>query len=450
MRECIIHKFVVESILLFLELLIILFLVLLNGIFSMSEIALVSSRKSRLETDARNGDKKAKQALDLANSPNRFLSTVQIGITLIGILTGVYSGDKMTTDAREFLARFDLLKPYASPLAVGLVVLFITYLSLVLGELVPKRIGMSKPEAIAKQVAGPMNLLSKFTNPFIVLLGFSSDFLIRLFNLKPSDNTVTEEEVKSLIVEGTTGGIFEEIEKEIVHNVFYLGDRRVASLMTHRQEIVWLDVNDSPEEIKSIIFNTKHAVYPLCRGSLDEVIGLIYIKDLIDNSLQEKIRGLEALAREPLYLPETTRAYLALEKFRENKVHFGIIIDEYGSVMGVVTMHDIMDALVGDISEDDGSDWEIVDRGDNSYLIDGQLPFDEFVQHFEVGLTEADKRELIGFNTLGGFILHILEDIPETGEKFDWKNFTLEVVDMDKSRIDKVLVTVIPTLTPED
>jgi len=427
-----------------------LLLVLLNGVFSMSEIALVSSRKSRLEAFARNGDKQAKAALDLANSPNRFLSTVQIGITLIGILTGVYSGDKITSDLEAMLGTLPLVSPYKHSLAVGLVVLLITFLSLVLGELVPKRIGMSNPEGIAKFVAKPMNVLSRITSPFIALLSLASDLLIRILNIKPNESSVTEEEIKSLIQEGTTGGVFEEIEQEIVHNVFQLGDRRVTSLMTNRQEIVWLDIEDSVEENKTKVFETKHAVYPLCRGTVDNVLGLIYIKDLIGEDVDERLASLQALKREPVYLPESNRAYQALEKFKEHRVFFGIIVDEYGGLMGVVTMHDIMDALVGDISEEDEYETEIIKRDDGTYLIDAQLPFDDFVQYFEVNVHENERKELVGFNTLGGFALHILEDIPETGERFRWKHFDFEIIDMDKSRIDKILVKKNEIIEPKD
>ncbi len=416
----------------------------------MSEIALVSSRKSRLEAFARNGDKKAKAALDLANSPNRFLSTVQIGITLIGILTGVYSGDKITSDLEATLATIPFIVPYQHSLAVGLVVLLITFLSLVLGELVPKRIGLSNPEGIAKFVAKPMNILSKITAPFIWLLSFVSDLLIKLLNIKQNESAVTEEEIKSLIQEGTSGGVFEEIEQEIVHNVFQLGDRRVTSLMTNRQEIVWLDAEDSVEENKAKIFATKHAVYPLCKGTVDNVLGLVYIKDLIGEDVEQKLAILPALKREPLYLPESNRAYQALEKFKEYRVFFGLIVDEYGGLMGVVTMHDIMDALVGDISEEDEFETEINQRADGSYLIDAQLPFDDFVQYFNVSVSDTDRKDLVGFNTLGGFALHVLEDIPETGESFTWKNFNFEIIDMDKSRIDKILVINHETTEPED
>ena len=423
-----------------MELLIILFLVLLNGIFSMSEIALVSSRKSRLEAAARNGDSNAKAALHLANSPTRFLSTVQIGITLIGLLTGMYSGDNITADFELFISNIAILKPYSHTLAVGTVLVFITYLSLVLGELVPKRIGMANPEAISKFMARPMNLLSKATAPFIGLLGFSSDMIIKLLNIKQGENAVTEEEIKSLIQEGTSGGVFEEIEQEIVHNVFQLGDRKVTSLMTNRQEIVWLDIEDSVEENKAIIFESRHSVYPVCRATVDDVVGLIYVKDLITMDIEEQLKDLTSILKEPVYLPESNRAYQALEKFKEQRVYFGIIVDEYGGLLGVITMHDIMDALVGDISEDIEEASEIVKREDGSFLVDAQLPFDDFLQYFSINMPETERRELTGFNTLGGFVLFILENIPKVGERFTWKNFDFELIDMDRSRIYKLLV----------
>lgn len=424
----------------FLELLIILLLVLLNGIFSMSEIALVSSRKSRLEAAAKNGDSNAKAALNLANSPTRFLSTVQIGITLIGLLTGMYSGDNITSDFEKIIYNIEILRPYSHSLAVGTVLVFITYLSLVLGELVPKRIGMANPEAISKFMAMPMNLLSKITAPFIALLGFSSDLIIKILNIKQSENSVTEEEIKSLIQEGTSGGVFEEIEQEIVHNVFQLGDRKVTSLMTNRQEIVWLDLEDTVEENKSKIFDSRHSIYPVCRGTVDDVVGLVYVKDLIATDIEAQMANLSSILRDPVYLPESNRAYQALEKFKEQRVYFGIIVDEYGGLLGVVTMHDIMDALVGDISEDIEEASEVIRREDGSYLVDAQLPFDDFLRYFNINMQETERREFVGFNTLGGFVLHILENIPKTGEKFSWKQFDFEVIDMDRSRIDKLLV----------
>jgi putative hemolysin len=414
--------------------------VLLNGIFSMSEIALVSSRKSRLEAAAKNGDSNAKAALTLANSPTRFLSTVQIGITLIGLLTGMYSGDNITSDFEKIIYNVEILQPYSHSLAVGTVLVLITYLSLVLGELVPKRIGMANPEAISKFMAMPMNLLSKITAPFIALLGFSSDLIIKILNIKPSENSVTEEEIKSLIQEGTSGGVFEEIEQEIVHNVFQLGDRKVTSLMTNRQEIVWLDLEDTVEENKRKLFDSRHSIYPVCRGTVDDVVGLVYVKDLIATDIEAQMTNLGSILRDPVYLPESNRAYQALEKFKEQRVYFGIIVDEYGGLLGVVTMHDIMDALVGDISEDIEEASEVIRRDDGSYLVDAQLPFDDFLRYFNINMQDTERREYVGFNTLGGFVLHILENIPKAGEKFSWKHFDFEVIDMDRSRIDKLLV----------
>ncbi|WP_083421884.1 hemolysin family protein [Arsenicibacter rosenii] len=423
-----------------MEILIILLLTILNGVFSMSEIALVSSRRSKLETAAKNGDRRAQVALDLANAPNRFLSTVQIGITLIGILLGIFSGDQLTTDVQSFIAQIDILQPYSRSVAVVVVLLMLTYTSLVLGELVPKRIGLSNPEGIAKTMAAPMIFLSKITSPFISLLSVSSDLLIKVLQIKPNESAVTEEEIKSLIQEGTTGGAIEEIEQEIVQNVFQLGDRRITSLMTNRQEIVYLDLEESAEENIEKVIQYKHSTYPLCNGGVDEVVGLIYSKDLLGKDLSTEILRLDSLKREVLYIPENNRAYQVLERFRERRQYVGIIVDEYGGVLGIVTLNDILDALVGDISETSEFNYEIREREDGSFLIDAQLPFDEFIEHFDITLSAQTRRDLTGFDTLGGFALHILKDIPQTGETFTWHNYQFEIVDMDKSRIDKMLV----------
>ncbi len=423
-----------------MELLIILLLTILNGVFSMSEIALVSSRKSKLETAAKNGDRRAQVALDLSNAPNRFLSTVQIGITLIGILLGIFSGDKLTDDVQNFVAQIDILRPYAHSVAVVLVLLLLTYLSLVFGELVPKRIGLSNPEGIAKTMAGPMILLSRVTSPFIALLTASSDLLLKLLNIKPNESAVTEEEIKSLIQEGTSGGAIEEIEQEIVQNVFQLGDRKITSLMTNRQEIVYLDLEDEPAENKAKILESKHSVYPLCNGSVDEVVGLIYAKDFLGKDLDTELLHLNDIKRDALFIPENNRAYQVLERFRERRQYVGVIVDEYGGVLGVITLNDILDVLVGDINDDIHSDYEIREREDDSFLIDAQLPFEDFLSYFSITINAQTKRELTGFDTLGGFALHILKDIPQAGETFIWHGYQFEIIDMDKSRIDKMLV----------
>lgn len=424
----------------FVELLIILLLTILNGVFSMSEIALVSSRRSRLETAAKNGDRRAQVALDLANSPNRFLSTVQIGITLIGILLGIFSGDKLTDDVQNYVAQVEFLRPYAHSVAVVLVLLLLTYLSLVFGELVPKRIGLSNPEGIAKTMAGPMILLSRLTSPFITLLTLSSDLLLKVLNIKHNESAVTEEEIKSLIQEGTSGGAIEEIEQEIVQNVFQLGDRKITSLMTNRQEIVYLNLEDDPAENKARIIEHRHSIYPLCNGSVDEVVGLIYTKDLLGKDLDTELLHLKDIKRDALFIPENNKAYQVLERFRERRQYVGVIVDEYGGVLGIITLNDILDVLVGDINDDIHSDYEIRERGDGSYLIDAQLPFEDFLSYFSININAQTRRELTGFDTLGGFALHILKDIPKTGETFVWHKYQFEIMDMDKSRIDKILV----------
>ncbi len=421
-----------------MEILIILILVIINGVFSMSEIALISSRKTKLEIASKNGDRRALAALDLANSPNRFLSTVQIGITLISILTGIFSGDTITIGVQNFLTNLGLDIKYAENVAVGLVVLMIGFVQLVLGELVPKRIGMSNPEAIAKFMVAPMNVLSKITSPFIWLLTKCSDLIIKVLGIEVSDNSVTEEEIKSMIQEGTSGGAIDEIEQEIVQNVFHLGDRKITSLMTNRSDVTFLDIEDSVKVNIDKIIESKHSVYPICEGDIDNIIGLLYIKDLLGKDLNIELETLKKFGKEPLFIPENNQAYQALEKFREERIHMGIILDEYGSVMGIITLNDILDALVGDISMDDEFEYDIHEREDGSFLVDASLPFDDFLNHFEIIIN--NRKEYTGFDTLGGFALHILQEIPDTGDTFEWENYEFEIIDMDKNRIDKILL----------
>lgn len=408
----------------------------------MSEIALVSSRKTKLEILSKNGDKRAQAALDLANSPNRFLSTVQIGITLISILTGIFSGDTLTENLKATLMSWGLADNYADELAVGLVVLIIGFVQLVLGELVPKRIGMANPEAIAKVMAAPMNILSKITSPFIWLLTICSDLIFKILGIQQSENSVTEEEIKSMIQEGATGGAIDEIEQEIVQNVFHLGDRKIPTLMTSRSEITILDLEDSVEENKAKVMEYKHSVYPVCKDGVDNIIGLLYIKDLLGKDLDFELQNLEPLLKEPLFIPENNHAYQALEKFREERIHIGIIVDEYGSVLGIITLNDILDALVGDISVHDEFEYDIHEREDGSFLVDASLPFDDFLNHFSIQIN--NRKEYTGFDTLGGFALNILKEIPDTGDKFEWGDYEFEIIDMDKNRIDKILVMKVP------
>jgi putative hemolysin len=419
------------------EILLILGLILLNGLFSMAEIALVSARKARLEAQANKGDKRAKEALELANHPDTFLSTVQIGITLIGILTGIMSGEKLKTDFVEFLNRFPSISHYSNGLATAIIVIIITYFSMVLGELVPKRLGLARPETIAKFMAKPMRILSKITHPFIWLLSNSTFVIVKLFNIKTKDNQVTEEEIKAIISEGTEQGTIEEAEQEIIERVFHLGDRTITSLMTHRSDIVWFDINDNEAKIKEKILQEPHSVYPICEGHIDNIKGVVSIKDLY---VADDLTLFKDLMQPPLYVPENNTAYQVLEKYKQSKIHTCFIIDEYGSLLGMITLNDILEAIIGDIPEQHITNYEITEREDGSYLVDGQIPFYDFLSRFEKTqwMNEGEQE----FDTLAGFILHQLKRIPHTGDKFEWEGFTIEIVDMDAQRIDKVLVNI--------
>ena len=419
-----------------MELLIILFLILLNGVFSMSEIALISARKNRLETAAKKGNKNAKIALDLANSPNKFLSTVQIGITLIGILTGIYSGDKITQDVQDFITSFDSLKPYAHSLAVGIVVVVLTFFSLVLGELLPKRIGLNYPETIAKAVAFPMKIVSLVTAPFIWLLTTSTEFLLKILQIKPTaDGKVTEEEIKAIIKEGTEIGEVQEIEQDIVERVFHIGDRKVNSLMTHRNSIVYLSYEDTIQEIKDKVLEELHSVYPVCQDNLDDVEGIVLLKDLF-SSFEKGNFDLQKITREPVYFIEHTSAYKALENFKKSKVHYALVMDEHGVFQGIITLNDILEALVGDAADFYEDEFKIITREDGSWLVDGHYSLHDFLTYF-------DMDDLIGdyeVTTVSGLIVTELGNIPKQGEKLIWNKLEFEVLDMDGVKIDKVLI----------
>ncbi len=408
----------------------------MNGVFSMSEIALISARKNRLETAAKKGNTSAKTALDLANSPNKFLSTVQIGITLIGILTGIYSGDKVTGDVKLFLDGFETLRPYSPTLSVGIVVVILTFFSLVLGELLPKRIGLNYPEAIAKTVAVPMKVISIVTAPFIWLLTTSTDFILDVLKIKPTaDGKVTEEEIKAIIKEGTEGGEVQEIEQDIVERVFHIGDRKVNSLMTHRKSVVYLSVEDDVNEQKEKVLEEIHSVYPVCDDNLDEVIGIVLLKDLF-LSFETGNFDLKAIIKEPVYLIEHTSAYKALEIFKKTKVHYALITDEYGVVQGIITLNDILEALVGDASEFYEEEFQLIAREDGTWLVDGHYSLHDFLTYFDMD----DLINDYDVTTVSGLIMTELSYIPKVGEKLIWNKMELEVIDMDGVKIDKVLV----------
>ncbi|HXC06291.1 MAG TPA: hemolysin family protein, partial [Bacteroidia bacterium] len=420
-------------------LLIIVFLLLLNGFFCMSEIAIVSSRKSRLEEDAKQGDPRAKIALDLANNPNRFLGTVQTGITLISILTGVYGENTMAHWLALRFSAFHRLAPYSHTLAVALVVVFITLITLLFGELIPKRIGLLNPEAIAKATATPMRFIAGVMSPVNWFLGHSTDLFIKTFRISRSeDSRVTEEEIKAIVAEGATAGSIEEVEQDIVENVFQLGDRKIGSLMTNRMNVVWLDVHENQETLRNKINESIHSAFPLCDGELDKIIGIVFIKDLLKANFLLTNENLRHISRAPLYLPENMKTWKVLERFKESRLHFALVIDEFGSIEGLVTMNDLLEALVGDMANSPAGHSEIFKREDGSFLVDGLIPFQDFVQAFHITIPE--DTEYTGFHTLGGLILSIAKRIPRTGDRFEWMDYAIEIVDMDGRRIDKLLV----------
>ncbi|MBK8520854.1 MAG: HlyC/CorC family transporter [Chitinophagaceae bacterium] len=419
------------------EILIILGLILINGVFSMAEIALVSARKARLEGQANKGDEKAKAALKLSNNPDVFLSTVQVGITLIGILTGIFSGENLKTPLIEYFNRFDWSRDYSNGIATTIIVVILTYFSLVLGELVPKRIGLSRPEFLAKNFAKPMSWLSKITFPFIWLLTSSTKIIVKLFKLKVSDNQVTEEEIKAMVAEGSEHGAIEEEEKEIIERLFHLGDRNITSLMTHRTDIAWFDGSETVQQVKDKMDAVIYSSYPVCEETIDNIKGIISVKDLLKAPPDVLLKD---IAKPALFVPENNTAYQLLEKFKETKIHGCFIVNEYGTLEGMITLNDILEAIVGDVPQTGQDEYEIIERSDGTFLVDAQIPFYDFLSRF--GKTEWMNEADHDFDTLAGFVLHELEHIPKTGEKFEWRGFDIEIIDMDGQRIDKLLVKI--------
>ena len=428
-----------------MEIIILLILIFINGLFVMSEIALVSARKSRLESQAEKGDLNAKKAFDLANSPEKFLSAAQIGITLIAILTGVYSGERFAGFIQPTIEKIEFLKPYADTISITIIVVIVTFLTIIFGELIPKQLGLLRAEKIAKLVAGPMNVFASITHPIVWLLNKISFLFFRIFNIrKSSDDAVTEEDIKTMIGEGAEAGTIDETEQEIIERVFHLGDRNITSLMTHRSDIIWFNLDDNEDKIKEKIFQEPHSIYPICDGEIDNIKGVVSIKDLYispDSTLFKDIM------QPALFVPENNSAYQVMEKFKQSRLHSCFIADEYGSILGMITLTDIMEAIIGDMPQPDIPDYEIKKRDDGSFLIDGQIPFYDFLSYFEKAdwMNEGEH----DFDTLAGFILHELERIPKSGDKMEWKGFHIEIVDMDFHRIDKVLVKISPELREE-
>ena len=420
------------------EVLILFLLIIINGLLVMSEIALVSARKARLESLANKGDEKARVALALAEKPEKFLSTAQIFITLIAILTGVYSGEKFSGHIQPFVERFEMFRPYAKTISTVMIVIIVTFLSIIIGELIPKRLGMLRAEKIARQVAGPMNFLSMVTYPIVWLLSSISNLVFKVFNIKKAtDSAVTEEEIKAMITEGSEYGTIEEEEKEIIERVFHLGDRHITSLMTHRTDIEWLNMNDTVQQVKDKFSTIIYSSYPVCEDTVDDIKGIVHVKDLLKAAPHLLLKD---LVKPALFEPENNSAYKLFEKFKETKIHSCFIVNEYGTLEGMVTLNDILEAIVGDVPQTGQDEYEIIARADGTYLVDAQIPFFDFLNRFEKeNWANADDHD---FDTLAGFVLHELEHIPATGETFEWRGFHFEVIDMDGQRIDKLLVNI--------
>ncbi len=423
--------------------LIVLALILANGIFAMSELAIVSARKVRLQQAALRGDRRAQAALQLANRPNDFFSTVQVGITLISIISGAFGGAALSEPIATFFKTIPLLRPYAGNLAFGLVVVAITYLSLIIGELVPKQLALTMPEAIAKTIAGPMQTLSRLASPIVGLLSLSTKAVMGLLQIEPSNEpSVTEEEIRAFIRQGTEEGTFEEEEQAIMERVFRLGDRKVSSIMTPRPDVIWLDLEDSSQENQQKIAHCKHRRLPVCQGDLDDILGLVSVNDLLNNALAQQAFDLTRELEQPLVVPETMRSLKVLERFKQSRIHTALVIDEYGVIQGLVTLGDILEALVGDVpSWDTPEELEAQQREDGSWLIDGMMDI-EAVQDL-LKLEEPENRG--SYHTLGGFVIHCLGKIPRAADRFEYAGWTFEVMDMDGNRVDKVLATPQPS-----
>ncbi|HHT02883.1 MAG TPA: HlyC/CorC family transporter [Bacteroidales bacterium] len=418
-----------------MEIVIILVLIIINGLFSMSEIAVISSRKSKLEYLNRKGDTNAKKILKTSENPEYFLSTVQIAITAISLVIGLYSGKILSKPLDDFLSSLGLglTSIYVSNI---IIVVIITYITLVLGELLPKKIGLNNPEKIASLIITPMNFLTKLTYPFVLLLSWSTNLLIKIFRIKKNENSIiTEEEIKQIINESMEEGEIQEVEQGIVERVFSLGDRDIASLMTHRKDFEWIDIDDGYEEIIQKIEQGIHYIYPVADKSLDNIAGVVYLKDMFN----KRTGTIRDIVEEPQFLPESSSVYHALEVFKLNKISYALIIDEFGLIIGMVTMNDILESLVGSADEigEIDNEYKLIKREDNSWLVDGQYPFFDFLSYFEL----EDKYQELSYNTLSGLILDLTGKIPKEGDKIYWEMFCFEIVDMDIARIDKVIAS---------
>lgn len=424
-----------------LEIAIVLVLIALNGIFSMSEFALVSAKKTRLKQREKEGDKRAAVALKLANEPTPFLSTIQIGITLVGIFAGALGGATISKEFAVYLGKFSVLSPYNNAISITLVVLLITYLTLIFGELVPKRLALNNAESIASSMAKPMFYLSVIARPLVVILSSSTEAVLRFMKVrKTTEPPVTEEEIKIMFEEGTRAGVFEKAELSMIEGVLEIGDRRVDSLMTHRTDLIALDLEDPTDENLLRMIESGRSNFPVYEGDLNNIVGMISVKKVLEESVKRGTVDLKALVTKPLFVPESASVLRLLELFKGTGVHIALITDEYGIIQGVITLYDILEAIVGEIrSLGEPVETEISVREDGSWLIDGNTPIEKIKDVLSV---DSFPGESLGYyRTIAGLIIFILQRIPETGDHIILGKLRYEVVDMDGNRIDKILVT---------
>lgn len=413
----------------------------MNGMFAMSEIALISARKSRLQHWAEEGRRGAARALQMANEPSHFLSTVQVGITLIGVLNGAIGESAIADRLQAQIEAIPELAPYSKPLSVALMVLIVTYFSLIIGELVPKRLAMRNPEPIASFFSGPMRLLSVIAFPLVKLLSLSTELMLKLFGRsKGKEPSITEEEIQVLLEQGTEEGVFEQAEHDLVSNIFRLDDKTIASVMTPRKDIFFLDLEDSFEHNRDKLIRSHYSRFPLCRGGFDQILGVLRAKDILNSQMSGTPIDLPSLAKPPLYVLANISLMHFLEESKKTRMHFALVVDEYGEVEGLVTLNDVMEAIVGDIASEELSEEPMmIQRGDGSWLIDGLMPVEKFKDLFDVdGLLDEAKGN---FHTVGGFVMQRIGRVPTSADWFEWEGLRIEVVDMDKNRVDKLLVS---------
>ena len=424
------------------DILILMCLILLNGAFAMSELAMVSSRKVRLQQWAEEGNRGAKTALELGEHPTRFLSTIQIGITLISITSGVYAEASIVQHVQAWLAPIPLLTAISRPLSAALVIFFVTALSLILGELVPKRLAMHNPELVAATMARPLRFLSYLTAPLVRVLSVITDGLLKLLGAKPSQEpSITEEEIRVLMEQGADEGVFDRAEQELVENIFRLDDRKVASIMTPRKDIVSIDIEDPQAENFKLLQGCSYSRFPVCKGGMEHIIGILESKRMLDSVMSGRAIDFGADIAPTLYVPASVSLMQLLEQFKMARTHIALVVDEYGELEGLVTMNDVLEAIVGDLPATGQEDTSIVQRDDNSWLMDGTVTLDEFKEYFDIDHEEQLPGEESGnIHTLGGIMMYQLGRVPVVADRFDWNGYNFEVMDMDKTRVDKIMV----------